>query len=299
MKALYKKLAIPAGFVLAVIILLLMYFVRSPALVLTDASFAMLYDEARIRREVRNSSFALFRRVKPVVIADDAGDDIIQFAIAEVSSKPFCVIFPLRFAKSARLYREKNPSAVVILLEGRFSENDNPAANAVGGSTDDYFVYKTDINADFYTAGLIAAALDGGKNGRIVVFLENNVQNQGREAVLKALNDIETPLQTSFYASFSQFTSNSDISCVILTDAGAEYFERNSGTPVIAFSWINPAYLHKDIAVTFDDSPWAFLVPAVRMASAKMTKGQIPSKRSILAEKTIDKAVLKKIKKLL
>jgi hypothetical protein len=299
MKPLFKKLAIAAGIVLAAAVLPLIFLARSPVLVVTDVSFGLLYDEARIRDEARSSSLALFRRVKPVVIADDAGEDIIQFAIAEISPRPYSVIFPFRYAGAARLYREQNPAVPVILMEGRYAENENPAAGVIGGNTDDYFLFKTDINADFYTAGLAAAAIDGGKNGKIVVFMEHNIQNQSREAFLKALNDNETPLQTSFFTAYTQFSQDSNLSCVVLTGAGAEYFEKNSGVPVIFLSWISPAFVPNDVVVIFNDSPWAQAVPAVRMAAAKMTKGQIPSKRIFLPGKSIDKAVLKNLKKLL
>jgi len=299
MKPKFKTAAIMAGVGLAAAIPLLIFFTRSPALVVLDRSFISLYGAPRSRAEMFRSSFVLFRRVKAVAVADDVGVDIVQFAIAEASARPFCVIFPLRFAQAARLYREQNPAVPVILLEGRYAEGANPAASALGGgSTDDYFIYKTDIAADFYLAALAAAALDGDKNGRIAVFLESHLQTQAREAFLRALNDIEKPLQTSFFTSFSQFSGISNLSCVVLSGIGADYFDKYTDVPVIFFTWIDLSLIPADVVMVFDDSPWVQAARAVKMAAAGTAKGQIPSKREILPGKDIDKGTLEKLRKI-
>ena len=272
----------------------------APVLIITEHSFAFLYNESRIRRELISSSFALYRPVKIVTIADDVSADIIQFAIAEVSENPFCVIFPLRFALAARMYREQNPEIPVVLLEGRYPENANPASYAIGsGNYNDYFVYRTDMTGDFYFAGQAAAILDGEKNGRIAVLLESNIPIQAREAFTRALSDMEKPLQTSFYTSYSSFSNavsrGLDLSCVVLAGIGSEYLENSSDIPVIFFSWINLLFLPDNIIVVFNDAPLAQAVEAVKMVAAGMTKGQIVSKREIVARKKIDKETLHKL----
>ena len=294
-----KKTAMAAGIGLAVVIPLLVFLAHSPVLVVTDHSFVLLYGASKIRAEAFRSSLVLFRLVKSVIVADDVGEDIVQFAIAEVSKRPFCVIFPLRFAQAARLYREQNPQVPVVLLEGRYAEGANPAASALGGGNmEDYFLYKTDITADFYLAALAAAVLDGEKNGRIAVFLESHLQVQAREAFLKALNDIKKPLQTSFFTSFSQFSGISDLSCVVLAGVGADYLDKYPGVPVIFFTWINPSLLPVDVVMVFDDSPWVQSVQAARMVAARMVKGQIHSGREILRGRDIDKDTLRKLRNL-
>jgi len=299
MKLHRKVLAVFASLALAAGVVFLVFLARPAALIVTDLSFAPLYGADRIREETLRSSAVLFRRVKTVPIADDAGDDIIQIAIAEASSKPFCVIFPLRFAQAARVYREQNPAVPVVLLEGRSAENANPASFAIGSNRDDYFIYKTDINADFYLAGLAAAVLDREKNGKIAVFLESSIQTQGKEAFLRALKDIEKPLQTSFYTAFSQFSGNSDLSCVVLAGIGAEYLEKYTDVPVIFFTWLDPTLIPADITVVLNDSPWAQAEQAVRMVAANLASGQIRSTPLLLPGKGVDKAVLQELRKLL
>ena len=297
-----KITAIAAGIIagvgLAAAIPLLVFFARSPVLVVSDHSSILLYGASRIRQETQRSSLALFRPVKSVVVADDVGDDIIQFAIVEISARPFCVLFPLRFAQAARLYREQNPAVPVILLEGRYAEDANPAAAVIGSGTGDYFLYKTDVAADFYLAGLAAAVLDGEKNGQIAVFLEAHIQTQAGEAFLRGLDYMEKPLQTTFFTSFSQFSGISDLSCVVLAGVGVDYLDKYAGVPVIFFTWAEPSIIPFDVVVVFNDSPWIQAARAAGMAAARIADGQIQSERIILSGRDIDKVTLQKLRKL-
>jgi hypothetical protein len=294
-----RKTLIFASFLaFSAIVVFIVFLVRPPVLIVSDFSFSELYGVKRLKIETARSSFALFRRIKPVVVTDDAGDDIVQAAVEGASKKPLCVLFPLRFARVAHSYREKKPDIPVVLLEGRYPETANPALFAVGGNTEDYYIYKTDISADFYRAGLAAAILDGEKNERIVIFLEGNVQTQAREAVSKALKDAEKPLQTSFFTSFAQFTGNQNVSCVILAGSGAEYPDKYTDVPIIFFSWINPELIPEDIVLVFNDSPWVQAVSSVRMVQAGMKNGLIPSKILFTGGKGIDKAAFRKLRKI-
>jgi len=299
MKINRKILAISAGAVLAALIPLLVFHARAPVLIVTEQSFIGLYGKDRIRDEASRSSFALFRPVKTVAVANDSSDDIVPFAIAEVSSKPFCVIFPLRFARPARLYHEQNPEIPVVLLEGRFPDNSTPSEFAIGsGGSDGYFIYKTDINADFFRAGVAAAALDEGKNGSIVVFLDSRIQRQAREAFMEAINELENPLEARFFTSFSQFYDISDISCVVAAGSGAEYLEKKAGVPVILFSWLNPSLIPSDVVLVVNDSPWAQVLGAVKMVKSGEKQGRIRSKFELQKNKKFDRGTLRKLHKM-
>ena len=295
------KIAIPLIILIAAAIPFLYFYSLAPVLIITDHSFTLLYNESRIRKELRSSSLALFRPVKKITIADDVSADIIQFAIAEVSAAPFCVIFSLRFAQAARMYREQNPDIPVVLLEGRYPQNTNPASFAIGSSNnDDYYIYKTDIVKDFYFAGQAAAILDRGKNGRIAVLLESNTPIEAREAFIRALEDMGKPLQTSFYASYTSFSEAAstglDWSCVVLAGIGSEYLENQSNTPIIFFSWINLSFLPDNVVMVFNDSPLAVTVRAVEMVTVGMTKGQIMSKREVISGNNTNKDTLQQLR---
>jgi len=290
MKKKIKLLAIIAGIAL-VAVPFLVFYARSPVLVVADNSFIQLYGKSRISRENLRSSLALFRRVKTVAAADDSGDDMVQFAIAEISSSPYCVIFPLRFASAARLYREQNPQVFVVLLAGRFPQKEETDVS------NGLFVYKTDIEADLYRMGAAAAAIEGGKDGKIAVYMETQLQTRGKEAFLRAFNDMETPPTPSFFTSYSQYSGISDLSCVVLAGIGAEYMENYSGVPVVFLTWIDPSMIPKDVVIVVDDSPWVQVSQAVRMAAAGSENGLVKSRFLVLNGKKIGAQALRKIKK--
>jgi len=293
-----KTIKIAAFLAFLLLTVLIAFLARPPVLVVTDLSFAGFYGIKRQKKETALSSFILFRRVMPVTVADDAGDDIIQAAVQRASSKPLCVLFPLRFAKVAGSYREKKPDIPVVLLEGRYTEDENPAAFAISGNLEDYFIYKTNIYADYYRAGLAAAAINGEKNEKIAIFLEPNIQIQAKEAISIAQKDTGKPLQTSFFTDYSQFSGNQGISCVIMSGNGVEYFEKYSGIPVIFFTWINPELIPADVVLIFNDSPWVQAVSAVRMVQAGIKNGQIPSKILLAGKNGLGKGVVRKLRKI-
>jgi len=298
MKPRQKMIIIAVSLTFSVIVILVLFISRPTVLIVTELSFSEFYGKKRLRSETVRSSIVLFRRVIPVAVADEAGDDIIQAAIEGASSRPLCVLFPLRFAKVAHNYREKNPDIPVVLLEGRYTEDENPAAFAIGGNLEDYFIYKTDISDDFYRAGQAAVILDGEKNERLAVLLESGIQKQAKEAISKAIDDAGKPLPTSFFTSYSQFAGNQNISCVILAGNGADYLDKYSGVPVIFFTWINPELIPADVVLVFNDSPWVQAVAAVRMVEAGIPKGQIPSKILFTGGKIIKRNTVRKLRKI-
>jgi hypothetical protein len=304
-----KKLIVALSFAMAAIIPLFIFYIRPPVLIVTEQSFIELYGKERLHNESFFSSLALFRSVKTVAVANDAGDDIVPFAITEASIKPYCVIFPLRFTHSARLYSELNPDIPVVLLEGRYPGNENPAENALGADKSGYFIYKTDINDDFYMAGLAAAAIkptesqkkddsspETDKNGKIIVFLERNM-TQMKDVFLRGLYDRGVLPETVFFNSFSQYSEQSDLFCVVLAGIGSEFLDKKTGVPVISFTWLNPFLLPTDVVMVINDSPWAQARQAVRMVSAGERSGLIKSEFLILDRKKFDRDVVALIKK--
>ena len=313
-----KKIAFLITVVLVLLTPVIIFYSRSPVLIVTEEIFIPLYGTARTKLESRSAARSLFRPVKSVVVADDAGEDIIPFAIAGVSSRPHCVLFPLRFARSARLYKEQNPNVPIIILEGRFREETN-SSHSIIGSASDYYIYKTDIDADFHIAGLAAVFFqisaeqnrneeDDEENhdpiaNKIAVFLENETRRQGREAFLQAINsqvidDFQgRPPQANFYTAYSQFTMTNDISCAVIAGTGNEFFDNNPGVPVIFFTWLDPLIIPDDVVLVLDDSPWAQVVEAVRMADEGVRQGKIPSKLRFINSKIIDRKSLHNMRK--
>lgn len=304
-----KTTAAAASLALAALIVFTIFNNRPPVLIVTEQSFIELYGKNRLRDEAFFSSLALFRSVKTVMVANDAGDDIVPFAVAEISSKPYCVLFPLRFTNSARLYSELNPDIPVVLLEGRSPENENPAEAAPDADESGYFIYKTDINDDFYRVGLAVAAIkpkqvkkdensapDNGKKGKVVVFLENKL-NPMKDVFLRGLYDMGILPETYFYNSFSQYSEQSDLFCVVMAGMGTEFLDKKAGVPVISFTWLDPSLLPDDVVMVINDSPWAQARQAVRMVSNGEKSGLIKSEFLILNRKKFDGSVVALLKK--
>jgi hypothetical protein len=290
-----KTITIIAILALVLIISFFIYLVRSPVLIINDLAFISLYGEERIKQEGQISSLVLFRRVRTVSVADDAGEDIVRIAITDVSSAPFCVIFPLRFARSARIYREQNPGIPVVILEGR--QSNDSIYSVIGQNLNDYYIYKTDINTEFQKAGRAAVALDMGKNGKIAVFLDPQIQAQAANAFLQGMNSMENPPQALFFNDFSNFSEIPNLSCIVLAGSGAEFMEKNEGIPVIFFSWIDPSLLPVEAALLINDSSLAQTVEAVRLVSAGRKEGLLQSKFVDFKGDYIDRKILRKIYK--
>ena len=273
-----KKFAlIAASIIMVLAVPLIIFHSRSPVLILTEQSLLRLYGEDRIRSESFRSSLSLFRPVKTVVVANDSGDDIVQYAVAEASSRPYFVLFPSRFVRSAEIYHNHNPGNRIILMETSNSAG-NFVVNAQNDSHIDFFTFRSDVEADFYRAGYIAAMLDLENTGRNLVFLHNSVYSQGRSAFLRAQEDQNKPQGTQFFTNYSAQSGNLDFSCVIIAGAGYEFVEEEHGIPVILFSWLNPPFLPSDVVLVVNDSPWALTVQAVRLAESGAATGNIPSK---------------------
>jgi len=309
MRYIPKKLKVAASLAMAVVIVLVIFSIRSPVIIVTEQSFIELYGKKRLKNETFVTSFFLFRSVKTVAVANDAGDDIVPFAVAEISIKPYCVLFPLRFVQSAQRYREINPNIPVVVLEGRYSEKENIIEKTLGENISEYFIYKTDINDDFYNLGLVVSALkpkeepknddpapEEGKTDKIIVFLDRNL-TQMKDIFLKGLYDRGILPETQFYSSFSQYSETPDISCVVLAGSGFEYLDKKTGVPVVFFTWIDPFLLPFDVVMVINDSPWAQALQAVRMVGAGEKIGLIKSKFTVLNKKKFDIDVITLIKK--
>ncbi|MCL2277308.1 MAG: hypothetical protein FWC21_05360 [Treponema sp.] len=277
---------------LAVIVPVIVFNVRSPVLIVTESSFLTLYGERRINRTVFLSSLSLYRPVKIVEIANNAGADIVHYAVAEISQNPYCVIFPRRFSQSARIYQEYYPQTKIIILEGKYPRD---TVNEEG-----FYSYYSDIESDFFRAGYAAAAFTESKSVNIAVFFEPNQYliygSMAEEAFLKGLDDLGSMAETYFFTSFSDLPEYLEISCLIIAGAGWEFFENGSaGVPVILFSWLDPYMVPSDIVLVIDDSPFAQLLDAVKLSAAGFWGGSVKSRFSVINTGIIGSGILRDI----
>jgi len=297
-----KILIIITAFILfAFLIPYIVYKVRSPILIISEEYFINYYGIERIKNESKQISNKLFRPVLTVPIANEAGDDLTALAVGEFSSNPYCVLFPLRFAGAARFYRDRNPQSKVIILEGRYPENSSPSNFGIGDNKADYFIYKTDIERDFYKAAGAALLIDNKQNGKIIVFITPNLLLQARTAFFEGLNDFknlfnsESIPEAYFYTDFSHYYDITDLSCIIYAGIGTEFLEKKTDIPSILISWLNPLYVPDSTAVIIEDSPWAQVEKAVKMLENGEENGKIPSKFHFINMQKFDSKTLRKM----
>jgi hypothetical protein len=317
-------------FLAGIAVPVLVYYNRPPVLVVTNVSFVALYGAERARRQQVSASLALFRPVKPVVVDDAADSDVLAIAVSAAAEKPFCVLFSYIHADAAKRYHEEFQEIPVVVFGGRANTAGLPAADGV------LCIYGTDRGTDMYRAGLMAGiinvatrntaqkeAAEAAKAAEVakeaeetaegtettepeiiqmdvMMLQDRSVTEADRGRFSGGVEEEDTEAKVRFVRTVAEIPDSGGISCVVISAGGSDYLEKNPQLPIILFTWVDPAYLSKEVTVIFDDSPWALAVPAVRMAAGNpaggLAEGKIPSKPLILSEGGVEKSVFKRLK---
>jgi hypothetical protein len=285
-----KLAAALAIIIIATTIGALVFYNRLPVLVLTDISFIELYGKERLRRQGIAASFALFRRVKPVITADSASPDIQVAAISGAARNPYCVLFPAYLAGAAEHYHLQFPGIPAAILIGYRASSDFPQPDGV------LCVYRTDLETDLYRAGLLAGMIGlkkGPPDAQRTCFLwqDRYIQTPERESFSRGLSESDSRAVARFTNSASDLPGPEAVSCMILTRSGAEYLDKNTKTPLILFTWLDPLMLPAQTVAAFDDSTWALVIPAARMAVSSQAEGKIPSKPLLFSGEKADNGI--------
>jgi len=289
-----KPPAVPAVTVTAIAAALavtaLVYYARSPVLVVTDAPFIELYGKERIRGLRGASSLALFRRVKPVITGDGASPDLIVEAVSGAAGKPYCVLFPGYLANAAERFHTRFPETPAVILGGYGPYPDLPRPDGV------LCVYRTDIETDLYRAGLFAGLIGlkksaGEAQRTCFLWQDSDMRAEEKEAFSRGLRESDPGAGARFAVPSSDIPDFEGISCAVLTRSGGEYMERNAKIPLVLFTWLDTSMLPAETAAVFDDAAWALVVPATRMAAGGRAEGKIPSKPLIFSGKTADNGI--------
>jgi len=287
------------------------FYIRPPVLIVTDALFAALYGKSHLRQQQIFASLALFRRVKPVMVADGATPDVVNLAIRGVDSRPSCVLFARNQASAALFFHERFPEIPVALLSGLVSVPEIPSPDGF------LCVYGTNRSVDLYRAGLFAGILGSippkqpqktekkGESTAVspnptpktyVLWQDRYTQAAEKELFSRGVQEYDPKSAVVFVNTASEMSSMK-ISCTVLSGAGIEYLEKNPKMPLILFSWLDPELTAREVIVLFDDSVWALAVPAVRMAIRRQAEGKIPSRPLIFSAKIADNSIFRMLKK--
>jgi hypothetical protein len=249
--------AAPFVIVLVLVIAGIIFWLRAPVLLISDASMNLLYGESRARLKQAELSLKLFRRLKTVLVSEDAGTEIIIAALNATAKNPRAVLFPYRYAAAAYRYKEENPNIPAIILEGRSQISKSPLG------------IVTDTEADLFRAGICAAFLAGENEGAILVFHDNTLTAGAKEAFEKGLlaqGSLKKPL---YLEDFFGLSEGENVSCAVILGQGARFFEENSYIPAILFSWIDPEMTPANVKVIFCDSPWSQAYGALHIGNEK------------------------------
>jgi len=288
----------PVKKILTVLIVLLLFsvpagvfFLRSPVLVVTDASFKQLYGSQRSTVALVRNSLLLFRRLIPVPVSEQAGPDIIALVVERAFYSPHAVLFPKRYFEGARMYRDRKPGVPVLVMWGR-----NPLPQVFLQEPGIVFV-RTDNAADLYRAGLAAAVL-ARETGELLFFTDGSLQDQYRQAFGRGLRDQGFPGDPVYLDAFIDHAFYDGIGCVVLVGPATGFLEQNLEIPVILFSWIDPARTPRTVKILFDDSPLAQAAGALRAFPAE---GEIflPSRAAVLSDRIEEREELRKLRALL
>jgi hypothetical protein len=289
-----RKVFFFAGLFLVVTLPGLVFLLRSPVLIVTDAPFLSLYGARRVRERQLTASFRLFRQVKPVIIAEGAGTDVVVFAVEEAAAKPYCVIFPSRYYEGARRYAEQFPGIPVISL-GAVAESRPGTGRLVSAGIQ--------READLYRAGRCAGLITqrsrerGGQEQEVLVLPAQDLSFSERSALSAGLREAGIETAPRFFDVSTETAGLQGFSCAILTGPATEYLEKNPKIPAILFSWLDPALTSRETVMIFDDSPWALAVPAVKLAVRGGERANIPSETVFPRGRIADKELARRVKK--
>jgi hypothetical protein len=259
------------------------FFLRAPVLIVSDTFFDLLYGPRRTWERRLVLSLRFFRPIKTVLIGENAGQDMVPFAVETASARPHAVFFPFRYGEGAGRYVRQHPDIPTVVLGGR----------APPPTEENLLFFGTDTPLDMYRAGLCAAALIR-PDEEVFVFPDSLVTGADREAFVEGLRTggyTKDPLYMNAYADLSSRTGIA----VVMNGTPPSFLDSGIKIPVILFSWMDPALTSRDVKLVFDDSPWALALEAVKLLEGGGKEGVVPSKISIfnrrLQERSLGTAI--------
>jgi hypothetical protein len=264
---------------------------RPPALILSDAGFDALYGPRRTLFRQTGLSLRLFRRVKRILVAEDANPEATVFALEEGAAAPWAVLGHSRYQRGLDLYARQYPDVRVILI--REDSPPDPAEAAPGPES--VFI---DTRLNSWRAGRCAAMLAGEGSGEILVFQDRQDFPVNQEAFLAGLREENGALIPRYLSGSADYSSWDEVRCVVIGGPGDLYFNRSGEIPALLFTWMDPALSPRGVKITGDDSPWALAPEAFRSPDGDSGGYRsLSAKFTVLRGRVGDGELRKKLKK--
>ncbi|MDR1971553.1 MAG: hypothetical protein LBQ46_06490 [Treponema sp.] len=271
--------------VILLILAAALFFYRSPALILSDAGFDTLYGARRSFLKQAGLSLRFFRRVKRVLIAEDANPEAAVFAIEEGSRRPWAVLGHSRYLRGLELYARRRPEVrVTVIREDSPPLSDgSPRQEAQPGEVESVFA---DTRLNSWRAGLCAAILAGESPGQVLVFQDRQHYPVNREAFTAGLQEENKSLSAVFLNGDIDYHAWDQVLCVVLGGPANSYFDRKDTIPALLFTWTDGALSPSTVKVLGDDSPWALAREAFRPPSGGEAYRIVPAEFTVLRGRT-------------
>jgi hypothetical protein len=266
------------------------FWFRPPVILVTDTAFERLYGLKRGWKSRLETSLYLFRRVKTTAIAENAGSDLIVFAVRETAENPYCVLFPYRYAQGAERYSRRFPSVPVGIFGGR--KEDVPGFQGAPAAFPR--VFWTDTPTDFYRAGRCAAVLS--PEGEVLFLESPSVSAEDRDAFTAGLKDGNHG-GARYISGASDPFPQEGVSAVVISGPAPYFFEQDVKAPVILFSWVDPAISPRNTVVVFDDSPWSLAAEGVRRLFREDVADSLPSKALVFQERIRERGLVRELRR--
>lgn len=285
------------SFIVFINTLSFIFFVRRPAVLVSDKYFSELYGQAFERIDRLEASFKIFRTIKLVRIMEDTDILTITESINAATSNPYAVFFPNAYSDAADYYaknivKENGRDTKTFLL----LDKSQPAL-----SERPYYYVRNDADIDFHRAGSCAAALatistvKSNQNKSIYFISSYNINHAEKESFAEGLQEGGFQGHIDFISGYENRNWENAAAVVIYGPAPA-FLQSQANVHAVLFTWYNnTAYMPKSVKVIVDDSPYYSIPIALRMESKSSadTKGfAVPSKFIVLDERIADRAVV-------
>jgi hypothetical protein len=226
------------------------FFIRGPALILSDSYFEALYGPRRVLIRQAGLSLRLFRRVKKVLVAENTDPAATVFALEAASRRPWAVLGHQRYGPGLEEYALRHPGVMVSIVQ------DAPVGeeNAETGAAE--LVYS-DTRLNSWRMGRAAALLADENQGTVLVFQDGGDFPVNREVFLAGLREDGGEFDLIILNSASGYGSWGPVSCVVLGGPAGAYLDRKDSIPGIFYTWMDPALSPSRVKIIVDDSVWA------------------------------------------
>ncbi|MDR3301782.1 MAG: hypothetical protein LBT01_04530 [Spirochaetaceae bacterium] len=294
------------SFVLFMIVITYLFFLRPPVILVTDIYTHALYGAEREQILIFEASFKIGRQVKVFRIMEETDSYTIAETIKKTKPAPEFVFFPFHYSDAAKIYadqikQEGNPLTKTLV----FFYEETQAKN-----TDSYISITPDTKLDSYRKGRCAAILSKeirlsheenlNINKQINFIYDTQPNNDAQQA-------FEKGLAASGYFGKVNFVNTRDmvaqdyLDCVVIEGPASLFFQSATGIPVILLSWFNdPIYFPDNVKIQIDDSPYALIPKIVSLPKNGFAAGsvlKVPATFKIIRNKIINKKLIGELSK--